>query len=76
VTNDLIRRVFEHETKTAAGFTARYGVDKLVRYEFSDDPTAAITREKALEKWRGAWKPALIEKMNPHWADLYDEICG
>ena len=75
MTNNLIRRVFEHKTKTAAGFTARYGVDKLVWYECSDDPTATITREKVLKKWRRAWKLALIEKMNPDWADLYDEIC-
>jgi putative endonuclease len=75
VTNDLIRRVFEHKTKTAAGFTARYGLDKLVWYECSDDPTSAITREKALKTWRRAWKLALIEQTNPDWADLYDEIC-
>ncbi len=76
VTNDLVRRVYQHKTKTLGGFTARYGVDRLVWYECYDDPTNAICREKELKKWRRAWKLALIEKMNPSWMDLYEGICG
>ena len=75
VTNDLVRRVYQHKNKALGGFTSRYGVSMLVWYECYDDPTAAILREKELKKWRRAWKVALIEKMNPTWVDLYDEIC-
>jgi len=75
VTNDLVRRVYQHKSKAVGGFTSTYGVDLLVWYECYDDPINAITREKELKKWRRAWKLALIEKMNPTWTDLYDEIC-
>ncbi len=74
VTNDLIRRVYEHKTKVICGFTARYGVDRLVWFEFYDDPKTAISREKELKKWRRDWKIALIEEANPDWDDLYSEI--
>ena len=74
VTNDIVRRVFEHKSKAVAGFTKRYGVDKLVWYEIYDDPTSAITREKELKKWRREWKIQLIEKQNPQWLDLYPQI--
>jgi putative endonuclease len=70
VTNDLVRRVYQHRNKLLPGFTARYGVDKLVWYEIYDDPTNAITREKDIKKWRRAWKIRLIEEMNPDWRDL------
>jgi putative endonuclease len=65
VTNDLIRRTYEHKNKVARGFTARYDVKKLVWYEAYDDPTNAITREKELKKWRRGWKIRLIEESNP-----------
>jgi putative endonuclease len=74
VTGDLVRRVHQHREKAAAGFTSRYNAEKLVWFESYDDPVAAITREKELKKWRRAWKIALIEKDNPDWRDLYDEI--
>ncbi len=74
VTNDLIRRVYEHRMKVIPGFSAKYGVDRLVWYEVYDDPTNAITREKELKKWRRAWKIRLIEEANLTWRDLYDEI--
>jgi putative endonuclease len=74
VTNDLIRRVYEHKTKVIRGFTARYGVDRLVWFESYDDPKTAISREKELKKWRRDWKIALIEEANPDWDDLYSEI--
>jgi putative endonuclease len=75
VTNDLVRRVYQHKSKTLGGFTARYGVNLLVWYECYDDPVTAILREKELKKWRRSWKLSLIEAMNPTWTDLYDDIC-
>jgi putative endonuclease len=74
VTGDLVRRIYEHREKAVPGFTSRYNFEKLVWFESYDDPVAAITREKELKKWRRAWKIALIEKDNPDWRDLYDEI--
>ena len=74
VTNDLVRRVYEHKTKAVRGFTTRYKVDRLVWFEVCDDPTTAIEREKEIKKWRRDWKIALIEENNPDWIDLYAEI--
>ena len=74
VTNNLIRRAFEHRTKAVAGFASRYNITRLVWFEIYDDPLTAIAREKELKKWRRAWKVALIVRENPEWQDLYDEI--
>ena len=74
VTNDLVRRAYEHRTKAVPGFTKRYGVDKLVWFEVYDDAITAISREKELKKWRRDWKIALIEAHNPDWADFYPNI--
>ena len=71
VTNDLSRRVNEHKAKATAGFTARYGVDRLVWYETYERIEEAIAREKSIKKWRRDWKLRLIEEMNPGWSDLY-----
>jgi putative endonuclease len=76
VTNNLARRVHEHKTRAVSGFTAQYGVDRLVWFETYDDPTAAITREKAIKKWRRDWKIRLIEEQNPEWRDLFSTIVG
>jgi putative endonuclease len=76
VTNDLVRRVYEHKSGTAEGFTKDYGVNRLVYFECFDDIEVAIQREKRLKKWTRAWKIALIEKDNPDWIDLYPEIAG
>ena len=76
VTNNLVRRVHQHKTKLIAGFSARYGVDRLVWYEAHHHPTAAIAREKAIKKWRRDWKIALIEKENPEWRDLFEMIAA
>ena len=75
VTNDLIRRVYEHKTKAAEGFTKAYGIDRLVYYERFDNIEYAMHREKRLKKWMREWKIALIEKDNPNWDDLYPLIC-
>ena len=74
ITNDLIRRVYQHRTKATPGFTSRYSVVRLVWFETYDDPTSAITREKEIKKWRRDWKIALIEEDNPDWTDLYGSI--
>lgn len=74
VTNDLVRRAYEHRTKAVPGFTSKYNIAKLVWFEIHDDPIAAITREKEIKKWRRAWKVALIERDNPGWDDLFETI--
>jgi putative endonuclease len=74
VTSDLIRRVYEHKTKVAPGFTRKYDVTKLVYFEILDDAMSAIEREKELKKWRRDWKIRLIEENNPAWADLYEGL--
>ncbi|MGY0573142.1 GIY-YIG nuclease family protein [Bradyrhizobium sp. RDM12] len=76
VTNDLVRRVYEHKTKAVPGFTTKYGVDKLVPFEIFDDPVSAIAREKELKKWRRDWKTRLIEEQKPNWDDLYSGIAN
>jgi putative endonuclease len=74
VTNDLVRRVYEHKFATAESFTRDHDVNRLVYFECFEDIEAAIHREKRLKKWKRAWKIALIEKDNPNWIDLYPEI--
>jgi putative endonuclease len=74
VTNNLVRRIYEHKTKAAPGFTSQYNVFRLVWYEVYDDPTNAIAREKDIKKWRRDWKIRLIEEENPEWLDLYSSI--
>ena len=70
VTRDLERRLYEHKCKLVDGFTKRYNVTWLVYYESTDNPEAAIAREKELKGWRGAKKIRLIESVNPRWRDL------
>lgn len=71
VTADLARRVHQHKTKQAIGFTRKYDVSMLVYYEVFDDIQMAIQREKCLKEWKRLWKLQMIEKMNPEWQDLY-----
>ena len=74
VTNNLVRRVYEHREKLVEGFTKRYDVTKLVYYEIHSEIEAAIVREKQMKKWNRAWKVRLIEESNPNWNDLYNQI--
>ncbi len=74
VTSDLLKRIWEHKTKAVAGFTARYGVDRLVWFEIHETAESAIRREKQLKEWRRDWKMNLIEHDNPHWIDLYRDL--
>ncbi len=74
VTNDLVRRVFEHKQGTASQFTKKYGVSKLVHIEILTSPQDAIQRETSLKRWPRKWKIDLIEKDNPEWDDLFDKL--
>lgn len=71
VTNDIIRRVWEHREKLADGFTKKHGIHHLVYYEVFSDVNEAIIREKLIKKWRREIKMQAIEKVNPQWNDLY-----
>ena len=71
VTNDLIRRIYEHKEGVTKGFTKRHSVNHLVYYETHESIGAAIGREKKLKHWRREWKLNLIERDNPDWHDLY-----
>lgn len=74
VTNDLKRRVYEHKGKLVDGFTKKYNVDKLVCYEVCEDIKEAISREKQIKGGSRQKKIDLVERMNPAWRDLYEEI--
>ncbi len=74
VTNDLVRRVHEHRTGVTDGFTKQYDVKHLVWFADTADVGEAIAQEKRMKRWRRQWKIDLIEKENPDWRDLYDEI--
>ena len=74
VTNDLVKRVWQHKNDTIEGFSKKYSVHKLIYYELHQDMVSAITREKQLKKWNRAWKVELVEEKNPEWNDLWDEI--
>ncbi len=70
MTNDLRRRVAEHKAGVTAGFTRRYGVNRLVHFEMTSNVRAAIEREKQFKGWRRSKKVELIERENPEWRDL------
>jgi putative endonuclease len=74
MTDDLSRRVEQHRADALSGFTRAYGVKTLVWYEVHETRQAAFQRERQLKKWNRAWKLELIERMNPTWRDLVDEL--
>ena len=74
VTNNLIRRVYDHKNDLIEGFTKKYKVHYLVYYKHTGCIESAIKREKQLKKWNRRWKLKLIEKQNPEWKDLYDKL--
>ena len=74
VTNNLIRRVYEHREKITPGFTSKYNVNRLVWFDQTDSIEAAIQHEKRLKHWQRAWKIEMIEKANPEWEDLYSSL--
>jgi putative endonuclease len=73
-TNDLLRRVSEHKSDVVKGFTKKYSIHSLVYFEQCDDYDAALQREKQIKEWKRQWKLKLIEKNNPEWKDLFDEL--
>ncbi|NOX82159.1 MAG: GIY-YIG nuclease family protein [Alphaproteobacteria bacterium] len=74
VTSDLEGRVWDHRQGTYDGFTKKYSVTMLVWYDHYDDINAAIQREKTMKKWPRKWKLNTIEKENPDWCDLYEDL--
>ena len=74
VTSDLLKRIWEHKTKAVPGFTARYGVDRVVCYERQESAESAIRREKQMKEWKRLWKLRVIEEMNPDWNDLFESL--
>jgi putative endonuclease len=74
VTNDLVRRIYQHKNKVIDGFTKKYNVNLLVYYETYTDVNLAIQREKQIKGWSRKKKNALIRKKNPSWKDLYEEL--
>ena len=76
VTNDLMRRVYEHREGLVDGFTKTHGVKRLVYYECHERIERAIQREKTMKHWSRAWKIALIERENPQWVDLWGGLNG
>ncbi|NOX28304.1 MAG: GIY-YIG nuclease family protein [Gammaproteobacteria bacterium] len=74
VTSNLVQRIWQHKNNQSPGFTKKYQVHTLVYYEAHEIIESAITREKQMKKWKREWKIKLIEKENPKWNDLYQEI--
>jgi putative endonuclease len=74
VTNNLIRRVYEHKNKLTEGFTKKYNTNRLVYFETHETIEAAIAREKKIKGWVRKKKDALINQKNPMWNDLYKSL--
>jgi putative endonuclease len=74
VTSDLYRRAYEHREGLVPGFTKTYGCKRLVWYDTFETIPGAIRREKTLKRWPREWKLNLIERSNPFWGDLYDDL--
>lgn len=72
-TDDLGRRIWEHKAELRDGFTRKYGVHRLVWYEFHETREGAKRRERQIKKWNRAWKIRMILEANPHWEDLLDD---
>jgi putative endonuclease len=70
MTNNLLRRIYEHKNKMIDGFTKKYNVNKLVYFETTNDVNSAINREKEIKKWRREKKNNLVNTVNPDWQDL------
>jgi putative endonuclease len=76
MTNDLVRRTWEHREGMVEGFTSDFGLKTLVWYEIHGNAYEAIRREKAIKRWHRDWKVNLIQEKNAQWRDLYSAICG
>jgi len=74
VTSGLLNRIVQHREGQHDGFTKKYGVTRLVWFEYRETMTGAIQREKSIKRWPRQWKVNLIERDNPNWDDLYPEL--
>lgn len=74
VTNNLLRRLYEHKNKITKGFTSKYNINKLVYFELTENIEDALNREKQLKNWKRQWKIDLIKKDNPNYRDLSYDI--
>jgi putative endonuclease len=74
MTDDLVKRVWQHRNDLLPGFTQKYQVKMLVWYERHESRESAFARERQMKKWNRAWKLELIEQSNPDWRDLWDEL--
>jgi putative endonuclease len=74
MTDDLVKRIWMHKNEILPGFTKDYGVKNLVWFEEHASRESAFQRERQIKKWKRVWKLELIEKENPGWRDLYEEI--
>ena len=74
VTSDMVARLYQHRSGKVKGFTSKYAVHRLVRFELFDDMASAIAREKQLKRWHRQWKIHLIESENPDWHDLAPSV--
>jgi len=74
VTSNLPKRIWEHKNKVITGFTEKYDLNQLVWYEVHESMESAIQREKAIKFWKRKWKLKAIERLNPGWRDLYEDL--
>ena len=74
VTNDLVKRIYEHKNDLIEGFTKKYQVHNLIYFEPYEDINEAIIKEKQMKEWKRYWKIKTINKVNPEWKDLYSSI--
>ena len=74
MTDDLVKRVWQHRNEVIPGFTQTYGVKSLVWYEPHESRESAFARERQMKKWNRAWKLEMIERANPNWRDLWDDV--
>jgi putative endonuclease len=74
MTDDLAKRIWHHRIGAMSGFTRKYGVKILVWYESHESRESAFVRERQIKKWNRAWKLEIIERMNPQWRDLWDDL--
>ena len=74
VTSDLLKRIWEHKSDAAEGFTKHHGLKRLMWYEAHESIIEAIAREKRIKRWHRDWKINLVQAVNPGWIDLYDEL--
>ena len=76
ITNDLVRRAWEHRHGMIEGFTKEHALHRLVWYEVHSTAYDAITRERRIKEWRRDWKVNLIQSLNPAWDDLFETVAS